>query len=91
MLCGCVALQWCPQSLHYISLCSSDEPFVVFREIVDNHEKENALNIVTEERTYHIYAETPEDERYFTQYQVKYSFVPVKILIEFRILSNSTK
>ncbi|XP_034041694.1 unconventional myosin-X [Thalassophryne amazonica] len=29
--------------------------------IVDNHEKENALNIVTEERTYHIYAETPED------------------------------
>ncbi|XP_026992614.2 unconventional myosin-X isoform X2 [Tachysurus fulvidraco] len=31
------------------------------REIVDNHEKENALNIVTEDRTYHIYAETPED------------------------------
>ncbi|KAL0985675.1 hypothetical protein UPYG_G00160330 [Umbra pygmaea] len=31
------------------------------RDIVDNHEKENALNIVTEERTYHIYAETPED------------------------------
>ncbi|KAM9803310.1 unconventional myosin-X [Syngnathus typhle] len=31
------------------------------KEIVDNHEKENALNIVTEERTYHIYAETPED------------------------------
>ncbi|XP_060786441.1 unconventional myosin-X-like isoform X3 [Neoarius graeffei] len=31
------------------------------REIVDNHEKENALNIVTEDRTYHIYAETPEE------------------------------
>ncbi|CAL8267749.1 unnamed protein product [Lota lota] len=31
------------------------------KQIVDNHEKENALNIVTEERTYHIYAETPED------------------------------
>uniref|UniRef100_A0A3Q3KXQ5 Myosin X, like 3 n=1 Tax=Mastacembelus armatus TaxID=205130 RepID=A0A3Q3KXQ5_9TELE len=31
------------------------------RAIVDNHEKENALNIVTEERTYHIYAESPED------------------------------
>ncbi|XP_054644352.1 unconventional myosin-X isoform X1 [Dunckerocampus dactyliophorus] len=30
-------------------------------EIVDNHEKENALNIVTGERTYHIYAESPED------------------------------
>lgn len=34
------------------------------REIVDNHEKENALNIVTGERTYHIYAESPEDARY---------------------------
>ncbi|XP_071196791.1 unconventional myosin-X-like [Salvelinus alpinus] len=31
------------------------------KDIVDNHAKENALNIVTEERTYHIYAETPED------------------------------
>lgn len=31
------------------------------KEIVDNHEKENALNIVTDERTYQIYAETPED------------------------------
>uniref|UniRef100_A0A3Q3F4K5 Unconventional myosin-X-like n=1 Tax=Labrus bergylta TaxID=56723 RepID=A0A3Q3F4K5_9LABR len=33
----------------------------VAKDIVDNHEKENALNIVTEERTYHIYAESPED------------------------------
>ncbi|KAM8856507.1 unconventional myosin-X [Spinachia spinachia] len=31
------------------------------KEIVDNHEKENALNVVTEDRTYHIYAESPED------------------------------
>ncbi|XP_028992569.1 unconventional myosin-X [Betta splendens] len=31
------------------------------KDIVDNHEKENALNIVTEERTYQIYAESPED------------------------------
>lgn len=31
------------------------------KEIVDNHEKENALNIVTEDRTYQIYAESPED------------------------------
>ncbi|XP_036401500.1 unconventional myosin-X-like [Megalops cyprinoides] len=31
------------------------------KEIVDNHEKENALNIVTEERTYHVFAESPED------------------------------
>nr|XP_014341456.1 PREDICTED: unconventional myosin-X-like [Latimeria chalumnae] len=31
------------------------------KEIVDNHEKENALNIVTEDRVYHIVAESPED------------------------------
>ncbi|XP_053732174.1 unconventional myosin-X [Synchiropus splendidus] len=31
------------------------------KDIVDNHEKENALNIMTEERTYQIYAESPED------------------------------
>ncbi|XP_046700574.1 unconventional myosin-X isoform X2 [Silurus meridionalis] len=31
------------------------------RKIVDNHEKENALNIITEDRIYHIYAETPEE------------------------------
>ncbi|XP_078408901.1 unconventional myosin-X-like [Cetorhinus maximus] len=34
------------------------------REIVDNGEKENALDIVTGERTYHIVAESPEDARY---------------------------
>uniref|UniRef100_A0AAR2M4D9 Myosin X, like 1 n=1 Tax=Pygocentrus nattereri TaxID=42514 RepID=A0AAR2M4D9_PYGNA len=33
----------------------------IAKEIVDNHEKENALNIVTEDRTYQIYAETPEE------------------------------
>ncbi|MBN3297313.1 MYO10 protein, partial [Amia calva] len=33
----------------------------VAKEIVDNHEKENALDIVTDERTYHIVAESPED------------------------------
>lgn len=42
----------------------STDHFSVCREIVDNHEKENALNVVTEERTYHIYAESPEDARY---------------------------
>ncbi|XP_018585084.1 unconventional myosin-X [Scleropages formosus] len=31
------------------------------KEIVDNHEKENALNIVTEDRTYQVFAESPED------------------------------
>jgi len=34
------------------------------REIVDIHEKENALDIVTEDRVYHIVAESPEDARY---------------------------
>lgn len=31
---------------------------------MDNHEKENALNIVTDERTYQVFAESPEDARY---------------------------
>uniref|UniRef100_A0A4W6EEB4 Myosin X, like 1 n=1 Tax=Lates calcarifer TaxID=8187 RepID=A0A4W6EEB4_LATCA len=31
------------------------------KEIMDNHEKENALNIVTDERTYQVFAESPED------------------------------
>ncbi|KAJ3612778.1 hypothetical protein NHX12_019036 [Muraenolepis orangiensis] len=31
------------------------------KDIVDNREKENALNIVTEERTYQVFAESPED------------------------------
>uniref|UniRef100_A0A8C8S8G2 Unconventional myosin-X-like n=1 Tax=Pelusios castaneus TaxID=367368 RepID=A0A8C8S8G2_9SAUR len=31
------------------------------KEIVDIHEKENALDIMTEERIYHIVAESPED------------------------------
>ncbi|XP_061599184.1 unconventional myosin-X [Cololabis saira] len=31
------------------------------KEIVDNHEKENAMNIVTDERTYQVFAESPED------------------------------
>lgn len=36
---------------------------ILYREIVDNHEKENALNIVTDERTYQVFAESPEDAR----------------------------
>lgn len=31
---------------------------------MDIHEKENALDIVTEDRVYHIVAESPEDARY---------------------------
>lgn len=40
---------------------------------MDNHEKENALNIVTEERTYHIYAESPEDARYIIYITIFYT------------------
>lgn len=46
------------------------------REIVDNHEKENALNIVTEDRTYQIYAESPEDARYISNLYLFYASVP---------------
>lgn len=38
------------------------------REIVDIHEKENALDIVTEDRVYHIVAESPEDARYKSEF-----------------------
>lgn len=38
--------------------------FLCSREIVDIHEKENALDVVTEDRVYHIVAESPEDARY---------------------------
>lgn len=30
---------------------------------MNNHEKENALNLVTDERTYQVFAESPEDAR----------------------------
>lgn len=55
------------------------------REIVDNHEKENALNIVTEERTYHIYAESPEDARYFI---IFYQFFQLSFFIFYVIISR---
>lgn len=54
------------------------------REIVDNHEKENALNIVTEERTYHIYAESPEDARYMIR-------THISILIIFALSARQCK
>ncbi len=45
--------------------------FPVFREIVDNHEKENALNIVTDERTYQVFAESPEDARHVNTFMYR--------------------
>lgn len=45
------------------SVCGSCN-LLCSREIVDIHEKENALDIVTEDRVYHIVAESPEDARY---------------------------
>lgn len=49
-------------NVHRLTVCG-----VSRREIVDNHEKENALNIVTGDRTYQIYAESPEDARYISK------------------------
>lgn len=46
-------------SLRRVYVC-----LLLSREIVDNHEKENALNIVTDERTYQVFAESPEDARW---------------------------
>lgn len=51
---------WPQPSLHFLH----------FREIVDIHEKENALDIVTSDRVYHIVAESPEDARYAIEAQV---------------------
>lgn len=40
---------------------------------MDIHEKENALDIVTNDRVYHIVAESPEDARYeILEYFLKY-------------------
>lgn len=37
--------------------------FVTGREIIDNTGKENGINIVMPERTYHLIAESAEDAR----------------------------
>jgi len=38
--------------------------FLLFREIVDNTGKENGIDLVMGDRTYHLIAESPEDARY---------------------------
>lgn len=35
-----------------------------FREIVDNTGKENGIDLIMGDRTYHLIAESPEDARY---------------------------
>lgn len=35
-----------------------------FREIVDNTGKENGIDLIMSDRTYHLIAESPEDARY---------------------------
>lgn len=56
-------------------------PVVCFhREIVDNHEKENALNIVTDERTYQVFAESPEDARCAGERKVSEKMCVFKVL-----------
>lgn len=41
---------------------------------MDNHEKENALNIVTDERTYQVFAESPEDARWVGRKSVTFVY-----------------
>ncbi|XP_047669302.1 unconventional myosin-X [Tachysurus fulvidraco] len=51
------------------------------KEIVDNHEKENALNIVTDERTYQVFAESPEDASgWFTVLSRVHTATPEQLL-----------
>uniref|UniRef100_A0A673G4E6 Myosin X, like 3 n=1 Tax=Sinocyclocheilus rhinocerous TaxID=307959 RepID=A0A673G4E6_9TELE len=51
------------------------------KEIVDNHEKENALNIVTDERTYQVFAESPEDASgWFTVLSRVHNATPEQLL-----------
>lgn len=38
--------------------------FLFFREIVDNTGKENGIDLIMSDRTYHLIAESPEDARY---------------------------
>lgn len=38
--------------------------FLFFREIVDNTGKENGIDLIMNDRTYHLIAESPEDARY---------------------------
>lgn len=38
--------------------------FLLFREIVDNTGKENGIDLIMGDRTYHLIAESPEDARY---------------------------
>lgn len=57
---------WNPGLWKVFSFGSS--AFLCSREIVDIHEKENALDIVTEDRVYHIVAESPEDARYSREF-----------------------
>lgn len=37
---------------------------LLFREIVDNTGKENGIDLIMGDRTYHLIAESPEDARY---------------------------
>lgn len=38
--------------------------FLFSREIVDNTGKENGIDLIMSDRTYHLIAESPEDARY---------------------------
>uniref|UniRef100_A0A7M4FPW2 Unconventional myosin-X-like n=1 Tax=Crocodylus porosus TaxID=8502 RepID=A0A7M4FPW2_CROPO len=52
------------------------------KEIVDIHEKENALDIVTEDRIYHVVAESPEDARYETSALTCMQLITISLLMK---------
>lgn len=54
---------------------------------MDNHEKENALNIVTDERTYQVFAESPEDARWVGHESVTDLCLHLKLTLELLCLS----
>lgn len=48
--------------------------FLLFREIVDNTGKENGIDLIMGDRTYHLIAESPEDARYENHQPFFFSF-----------------
>lgn len=56
---------------------------------MDNHEKENALNIVTDERTYQVFAESPEDARCGGDFCRRQQQVAVCVWVDSRILTSN--
>lgn len=48
---------------------------LLYREIVDNTGKENGIDLIMGDRTYHLIAESPEDARYENHQAFFFSFL----------------